>query len=128
MGATITRKTTLGLEIDVAQELFESALRGCGDLAGVFEYDGETAYFYLYDVSNEENQKIIDSIHLFSGSTDLRASDVVIRWDDLSRRVGLFLRGVQWAVFNVDSGQKFGGNYFAEGKPVIPDAEVIGGC
>jgi uncharacterized protein len=33
-----------------ADEIFESASRAAGDLAAVFEYDGETGYFYLYEL------------------------------------------------------------------------------
>jgi hypothetical protein len=124
----ITRRTTRGSEIDVTSELFESAVRGKGDLAGVFEYDGEIAYFYLYDASDDNAQKIIDSIRLFSGSTDLEDADVEVRWDDAGRRVGLFLRGVQWAVFNTSTGAKFGGNFGIGARPDIPEEEVIGPC
>jgi len=106
-------------------ELFESAVRGKGDLAGVFEYDGEAAYFYLYDASGNDAQKVIDSIHVFSGPTDLEDADVEVRWDDAGRRVGLFLRGVQWAVFNSASGAKFGGSYDPGARPEIPDGEVV---
>ena len=28
-------------------EMFVSAIRSSGDLAGIFEYDGETGWFYL---------------------------------------------------------------------------------
>ena len=110
----------------MTSELFESAVRGKGDLAGVFEYDGETAYFYLYDTSDENAQKIIDSVHLFSEPTDLQDADVEVRWDDAGRRVGLFLRGVQWAVFDSATGAKYGGNFGAGTRPDIPKDEAIG--
>lgn len=112
----------------MTHELFDSAVRGEGDLAGVFEYDGETGHFYLYDLSRDDQQRIIDSIHVFSGATDLGESDVAVRWDDRGERVALFLRGVQWAVFNSVTGRKFGGGYRDGGAPSIPPEETVGAC
>jgi hypothetical protein len=40
-----------------ANEMFESASRANGDLAGVFEYDGETGYFYLYETKETRGKK-----------------------------------------------------------------------
>lgn len=89
------------------RELVESAVRGQGDLSGVFEYDGDTASLYLFDL-NQKSQQIIDVIHMFSGTTDLRDSDVIPQWDIGEQRVGPFLRGVQWAVCNIASKRKHG--------------------
>lgn len=110
----------------MAQELFASAVRGRGDLAGAFEYDGRTAYFYLYDQSRADGQRVVDSIHVFSGGTDLKESDVAVRWDERGERVALFLRGAQWAVFNSVTGRKFGGSYRDGGAPSIPPEETVG--
>ena len=82
----------------MAEELFDSAVRSRGDLAGVFEYDGETAYFYLYDVTREQEHRIVDAIHVLSGESDLTAQDVEVRWDTMKaashfscvKRSGLF--------------------------------------
>lgn len=112
----------------MGRDLFQSAIRGNGDLAGVFEYDGDVGYFYLYDVSREDRHRVLDSIHVFSGATSLEESDVVVRWDDRGERVGLFLHGVQWAAFNTKSGRKFGGNFRAGAAPGIPDGETFGAC
>jgi hypothetical protein len=110
----------------MTKELFESATRENGDLAGVFEYDGETGYFYLYDVTARKGHKIVDFIHIFTGrNTELTPTDALVRWDNAQQRVGLFLRGVQWAVFNPASGTKHGGGYRVDGSPNIPPQEVI---
>lgn len=109
----------------MTEELFDSAVRSGDDLAGVFEYDGETAHFYLYDVTREEEHKIVDAIHILSGESDLTAQDVEVRWDHDECRVALFLRETQWAVFNVITGEKHGGNYGPRSKPQIPANEVI---
>jgi len=108
--------------------IFESAVRGQGGLAGVFEYDGETGYFYLYSVSGEDQLRIVDHVHILSGPTDLVESDVTIKWDDLGDRVALFLKGVQWAVFNSGTGKKFGGKYGSGGAPEIPPEESVDIC
>lgn len=105
--------------------IFESAVRASGDLAGVFEHDGETAYFYLYRLSDGRPERVVDSLHVFSGATDLRDADVTVRWDRCGSKVGLFLRGVLWAVFNPSHGTKFGGGYGATRSPSIPDAEAF---
>lgn len=122
---TITRKAIPGLALVMAKELFESVVRGQEDLGGVFEYDGDTAYFYLYDMRQKDQHKIIGAIHIFSGTTDLKDSDVIVQWDKGEQRVGLFLRGVQWAVFNVASKRKCGGNYKTKDRPEIPKEEIF---
>lgn len=109
----------------MSEELFESAVRGKGDLAGVFEYDGETGYFYLYEVGRDDQHQIVDSIHVLSGATDLGESDIRIIWDDRENRVALFLVGVQWAVFNIETGRKFGGDYLRDSLPTIPPEESV---
>src|SRR6185312_13752110 len=109
----------------MAEELFDSAVRSRGDLAGVFEYDGETAYFYLYDVTREQEHRIVDAIHVLSGESDLTAQDDEVRWDDDESRVELFLRETQWAVFNVTTREKHGGNYSPHSKPKIPTDEAF---
>ena len=105
----------------MSRELFDQAVRRAGDLAGVFEYDGETGYFYLYDMEN----KVIDAIHVLTGDLEMSADEVKVRWDDDEFRVALFLRGIPWAVFNVNSGEKHGGNYRPGAKPQIPAVDVF---
>ena len=112
----------------MTQEYLVSAVRGRGDLAGVFEFDGETGFFYMLDLRRKEGQQILGAIHVFTGDLGFRESDIVVRWDDGGIRVGLFLRGVQWAVFNGRTGQKFGGGYRPGADPEIPEAELIGAC
>lgn len=108
----------------MAKELFASAVRSQEDLGGVFEYESDTAYFYLYDM-RKISQPIVDAIHIFSGTTDLIDSDVIVQWDNGEQKVGLFLRGVEWAVFNVASKRKYGGNYKPTNRPEIPKEEIF---
>jgi hypothetical protein len=92
-------------------EIFDSALRSHRDLAGVFEYDGETAYFYLYRTNNAESGEIIDAIHVFSGKPDFDENDITVSWDKREQLVGLFIHGQLWAAFSEPWPTKHGGNY-----------------
>jgi len=89
-------------------DLLESSTRTSGDYSGVFEYDGETSFFYLYGQNEEAEHKIVDSIHIFSGEADSIISDVCVQWQEPDERVGLFLNGVLWAVYNLTTGKNLG--------------------
>jgi hypothetical protein len=101
------------------EEIFESVSRSAGDLAGVFESDGETGYFYLYDTKAGENTRIVNAIRMFVGAPDFSEAEILIRWDIEEQNVGLFIRGNLWAAFDCDSGKKFGGNYRPRATPDI---------
>jgi hypothetical protein len=105
-----------------SDEIFESAVRSVGDLAGVFEYDGETAYFYLYETARIEGEKVGDSIHVASSAADLAPDDVSVRWNTSETKVGLFIRGVLWAMFDLRDRSKHGGVYRPGASPTIPFA------
>lgn len=101
-------------------EIFDSAVRSTGDLAGVFEFDGETGYFYLYKTDGTQSQKILDSIHVISSEPDFVETDISIRWDSEERKVGLFIRDSLWAVFDPGQREKYGGNYKPNASPALP--------
>jgi hypothetical protein len=100
--------------------MFESSVRLAGDLAGVFEFDGETAYFYLYDQTCGRDQMVIDHIHILSGKPDFEARDVVVRWDDAENIVALLIKGDVWAVFEPRTRRKHGGDYKLNGVSAVP--------
>ena len=102
------------------EEIFTSLVRARGDLAGVFEYDGETGYFYLYRTESPDGTKVVDSLHVISGEIELTSNDVMILWDRSQTKVALFLRDVMWGVFDCVSGQKFGGDYAPGKTPRLP--------
>jgi hypothetical protein len=91
------------------------------DLAGVFEFDGEVGYFYLYRNQAAEGKRIVSSIHIVSGTPGFEQADVEIRWTAEGAVVGLFIYSVLWAAFDAIHLTKFGGNYRSHGKPEIPD-------
>ena len=103
----------------MSDDIFSETVRSSGDLAGVFEYDGETGYFYLCRLEDADDPKIIDSLPVVSGPIDFTENDVSILWDDTQTNVALFIRGTNWAVFDSVSNQKFGGNYKLGGGPAI---------
>ena len=98
------------------RELFESSVRSTGELAGVFEHDGETGYFYLF--ATGEPLKILGAVHVISGPCVLEASDVEIRW--AGDVVALFIAGKVWAVFEASTGAVYAGNYAAGIAPMLP--------
>lgn len=101
-------------------EMFDSAIRSAGDRAGIFEYDGETAYFYLYETNGSHCQKVIAAIRVLSGTPDFEEGDVSIRWEDDESKVGLFIRGQLWAAFDAQTHGKYGGNYRLDAEADIP--------
>jgi hypothetical protein len=103
--------------------IFDSAVRSTDDKAGVFEYDGETAYFYLYETKSNVGHKIVGTIHIMTGMSDFEQEDVAIHWDGTETKVGLFIRGQLWAVFDVKTDMKYGGDYRVSTQPGIP-AEI----
>lgn len=109
------------------KEIFDSSARSAGDLAGVFEYDGETSYFYLYETEGEEGQRVIDSIHVLSGAPDFGEDDISIRWNAKEDQVGLFIRNLLWAVFDSSSRRKYGGDYKSGAPPPLLPPGIAGG-
>ena len=103
------------------EEVFESSVRSTGDLAGVFEHDGDTGYFYLYETCAPKGRRIIGALHVLSGPCAFRAADVQIRWAEDGSVVGLFIQGRVWAVFDTTSGAEYAGNFAAGIGPTLPD-------
>ncbi len=109
-----------------AEEIFDSCVREKGDLAGVFEYDGEAGYFYLYETKRGQGEKIVDKLHILSGQPDFTEADVSVRWDSREERVGLFIRNVLWAVFDGLQRLKYGGGYKTGIQPSLPESATVG--
>ena len=103
-------------------DVFDSAVRTKGDLAGVFEYEEEdgpqnaAAYFYLY----EPEGSIIGAIHIRSGAWSISEADIAVKWDRNERRVGLFVFGTLTAAFDVETGVRYGGRHGVDFNAEIP--------
>ena len=104
-------------------EMFDSAVRSAGDMAGVFEYDGETAYFYLCATKGQKTQRVVAAVRMMVGTPDFGKGDIEIRWDRTETKVGLFIRQILWGVFETLTGAKYGGDYRCDCRPEIP-AEI----
>ena len=102
-------------------EMFDSAARSAGDLAGVFEYEDESGYFYLYETGGSEGQKVAGAIRIVTGQPDFESEDIEISWDVSEGKVALLIRGQIWAVFDAETGAKYGGDYRANAQADIPE-------
>ena len=100
--------------------MFESAVRPAGDFAGVFEFDGDTGYFYLYQMDGDNGEKLVGSVRVFVGKPDFMSRDVLVRWSKDETKVGLFIRNQLWAAFDAETRTKFGGDYRPGNCPTIP--------
>ena len=100
-------------------DMFVDATRSEGDLAGVLEVDGETSYFYLYR-TGAADPKILGAIHVASGVPSFDERDVQVTWDAAEDRVGLFIKSHLWALFDVRTNVRLGGNYVEGGESPIP--------
>lgn len=101
---------------------FITAVCEANGLAGVYEYDDGTAYFYLCSVGPSGHAAIIDNLQIDPRVRELSNGDIVLAWDDVGIRVGLFVKQVLCAVFNVDMHTKFGGRNI-EAQCDIPEEE-----
>lgn len=86
----------------------------------MFEYDGVTGYFYLCETIAGEASKILAAIHVFTGEPGFEEEDISIRWDATQSKVGLFVRGEVWAVFDLETGAGHGGAYSCGGLSSVP--------
>ncbi|MDX8526967.1 hypothetical protein RFM68_20910 [Mesorhizobium sp. MSK_1335] len=107
-------------------DIFDSAIRTKGDLAGVFEYEeideakSATAYFYLHRVEGETAGSVLGAIPVRSGQWAITEADVAVRWDSNEQRVGLFVFGTLVAAFDAITGVKYGGRYGKDFNAEIP--------
>ena len=101
-------------------EMFGSASSSTGDFAGVFEHDGESGYFYLYETPGDQGQKVRAAIRVMTGAPDFDSGDITIRWNAVENKVGLFIRSQLWAVFDAETGAKYGGNYRSGTRSDVP--------
>ncbi|MES1180065.1 MAG: hypothetical protein ABUL43_02600 [Hyphomicrobium sp.] len=104
-------------------EIFESSVRSIGDLAGVFEYDGDNAYFFLFDLTKGKGRQASAVICVNSEKTDYCAADISIKWNRTEEIVGLYVHGTLAAAFD-HQGRRFGGDYGAQKAPTIPDQVI----
>jgi hypothetical protein len=101
-------------------DVFKQLTRSTGDLAGIFEFEDDVGYFYLYSVEGKEGQKVLDQIFICDADSNLSEEDFSVRWSLDEQVVGLFIRGVLWACFDTSAKRKFGCSYSPGGQPNVP--------
>lgn len=101
-------------------QLLRSAARSSGDLAGVFEHDGEAAYFYLYEPLAEKGRAVVGALPILAGGDAVDDAAVKVRWDAAETVVGLFIGPELWAAFDGSSGAGYAGDYAAGVLPFLP--------
>ena len=107
----------------MSKEIFDTAVRTANDIAGVFEFDGEVAFFYLYDLKKEKGKMILDSIRVFTEDENFLEKDVNICWNQQETIVGLFIRSTLFAIFDTLNHKKYGRNSnIAEYESLPPEA------
>jgi hypothetical protein len=84
----------------MSRDVFESAVRIAGDLAGVFEGDNDADFFYLYDLRKPESERVVAAIPVRCGVT---ATELRIRWSRDQDTVALFSLGECLAAFRTDT-------------------------
>jgi hypothetical protein len=109
----------------MSEDIFEGSVSRSGSFAAAFESDADTAYFYVYRIVNPSDYKVIGEIRMGAGNLGIKNSEIAVRWDAADEKVGLFIRGTLWAVFEISSGKKYGGNYRVGGAPQIPPEAQI---
>lgn len=102
------------------EEIFESSVRSAKDFAGVFECDGESSYFYLYDLRKDEGGKVIGAIRVTTSFPGVEQDDIVVCWSRCEEFVGLFVKGTLCAVFDARNRQNFGGHCSQGNLSAIP--------
>lgn len=103
-------------------EIFITSTRSKGDFAGVFEYDGETSYFYLYSLDNPDGEKIVGAIGLSQEITKDSGADLSVRWNKQETKVGVFFQNNLLALFNLDLRSKIG-RFAGVTTPNLPNNE-----
>jgi hypothetical protein len=104
--------------IRVGEAIVVEAEAPDGTVGAVFEDDGSTGYFYAVDYRGNE-LKILDAVHIYTVTGVLdhhRMSYLVIRWDDASENVTLFVNDKAHAVFDFKGRRGF----CVDGFPAAP--------
>lgn len=101
-------------------EMFDSSVRSAGDLAGVFEFDGDTSYFYLYRVAADEGKKVVDAIKIGVGDPLYSQTDVEIFWSSDESLVCLQIADKIVGIFDCIDGKKYGGFFSPDSELKLP--------
>jgi hypothetical protein len=98
-------------------EMFVDCVSEEGEWVGVFEYDGETGYFYIYNLAFDVGSRVVESMLILTGAPDFAEAEVAVRWARDGTSVGLFIRDVLWGLFNVSTRGHESARYQTGAKP-----------
>lgn len=102
----------------MSDKIFKSSVRKLADWGVTFEDDGDTGYFYLCKMIDDES-KIQDHIHIYTGNPGLKDADISIMWSPDWNKAGLFIQGEPWAMFDIKNQSKEGGMFVIGEKSSI---------
>lgn len=97
---------------------------GPNGLEGVFEDDGETGYFYLYD---ENSRGILDDLHIYTRAEniDVTENDVAVLWSADGSKCGVLIRHGMYGIFDIRSNRKIAVKFESTDSPPITDREWL---
>jgi hypothetical protein len=108
------------------RDLFLSTVGPTGDFAGVVEYDGQVAYFYLYDNKPNVKQRIISHLKINYDLSTLPQEEVAIKWDRTGRFVAIVIEGKLFGCFDAIAKSRWSGDESNDGRLTLdqPDWDI----
>lgn len=103
-----------------SNEVFLTSVRSAGDYGGVFEYDGDTSYFYLYHIGGADGDRVVGAVHIGSGEPDYSSERISISWADNENIVYLQIESQVCAAFECTTRVAFGGKFSRKTPPPLP--------
>jgi len=85
----------------MSNEIFKSSSRSAGDLAGVFEADDVTAYFYLYAMRPGATPKVLGALNITRFVSGAPEKSISINWDKDQGKCGVFINDNLIALYDV---------------------------
>jgi hypothetical protein len=105
-------------------EIFLSATRSSKDFAGVFEFDGETSYFYLYALGGAAGNRIVGAINISRTFNRKDEPQIEVRWNKSESLVGLFYKTSLLASYNANSSNRVDGYFLGSTSPTQSEWET----
>jgi hypothetical protein len=85
-------------------EIYDSSIRPCGDIAGVFEFDGVVSYFYICNVNSSGDPTIRNSVLVDVDRRQISTSQIKIVWASDYTIVGLKILSEYYEAFECETG------------------------
>ncbi len=97
---------------------------GSRGLACVFQDDGETGYFYLYD---EGGSGVLDDLHIYTRSANLDVAENVVEmlWSRDGNKCGVVIWERMRGIFNIQENTKIAARLESPDTSPITDPEWL---